>query len=55
MRMQDNPFETRRELHARRLVIGGILAVIATIITVLIFFEHSRNSPVPEALIGFFS
>ncbi len=53
--MPDNPFEARRELRARRLVIGGLLAFIATIITVLIFFEHSRNSPVPEALIGFFS
>ncbi len=52
--MQDNPFETRRELRGRRLVIGGILAFIATIITVLIFFKYSRDSPLPKALIGLF-
>ena len=48
--MQNNPFETRRELRGRRLVVGGILAFIAIIITVLIFFRHSRSSPLPTAL-----
>lgn len=48
--MQDNPFETRRELRGRRLLIGGILAFIASIITVLIFFKYSRDSPLPKAL-----
>ena len=52
--MQDNPFETRRELRGRRLVVGGILAFIATIITVLIFFRHSRSAPLPTALTGLF-
>lgn len=52
--MQDNPFETRRELRGRRLVVGGILAFIATVITVLIFFRHSRSSPLPTALTGLF-
>ena len=50
--MQDNPFETRRELRGRRLVVGGILAFIATIVTVLIFFKYSRSSPLPTALTG---
>ena len=52
--MQDNPFETRREFRARKLIVGGILAFIATIITVLIFFRYSRNSPLPTALTGLF-
>lgn len=52
--MQDNPFETRRELRGRRLVIGGILALIATMVTVSIFFRHSRDSPLAEALTGLF-
>lgn len=52
--MQDNPFETRREFRARRLVVGGILAFIAIVITVLIFFRHSRSSPLPTALTGLF-
>ena len=50
--MQDNPFETHRELRGRRLVVGGILAFTATVITVLIFFRHSRSSPLPTALTG---
>ena len=52
--MQDNPFETRRELRGRRLLIGGILAFIATIITVFIFFRYSRDSPLPKALTALF-
>lgn len=52
--MKDNPFETRRELRGRRLVVGGILAFIATVITVLIFFRHNRSSPLPTALTGLF-
>ena len=52
--MQDSPFETRRELRGRRLVVGGILAFIVTIITVLIFFRHNRSSPLPTALTGLF-
>ena len=31
--MQDNPFETRRELRGRALVVRGILAFIASFIT----------------------
>ena len=52
--MQDNPFETCRELRGRRLVVGGILAFIATIIIVLIFFKSSRSSPLPKALTALF-
>ena len=52
--MQDNPFETRPEFRGRRLVVGGILAFIATVITVLIFFRHSRSSPLPTALTSLF-
>lgn len=52
--MQDNPFETRRELRGRRLVMGGILAFIATVIAVLIFFEYNRDSPLPKALTDLF-
>ena len=33
---------------------GGILAFIATIITVLIFFKYSRSSPLPKALTALF-
>lgn len=47
--MQDNPFETRRELRARKLLIGGILAVIAAVITNAILFRF-RSSPLPSAL-----
>ena len=50
--MQDNPFETRREFRGRRLVVGGILAFTATVITVLIFFKYSRSAPLPKALTG---
>ena len=52
--MQDNPFETHRELRGRRLVVGGILALIATVIIALIFFRHSRSSPLPTALTSLF-
>ena len=52
--MQDNPFETRPELRGRALVVRGILAFIATVITVLIFFKSSRGSPLPNALTGLF-
>ena len=52
--MQDNPFETRRELRGRRLLIGGILTFIAIVITILIFFRHSISSPLPTALTSLF-
>ena len=48
--MQDNPFETRRELRGRSLVMGGILTIIVTAIIFLIFFKYSRDSPLPKAL-----
>ena len=51
--MQDNPFETRRELRGRALVVSGILAFIATLITSLIFFRHGRNSPLSKSLFAF--
>ena len=52
--MQDNPFETRRELRARKLLMGGILALIATIITNAIFFRF-RSSPLSRALFVLFT
>lgn len=48
--MQDNPFETRRELRGRSLVMGGILAVIVTVVIVFIFFKYDRGSPLSKAL-----
>ena len=52
--MQDNPFETRRELRARKLLMGGILALIATIITNVIFFRFG-SSPLSSALFVLFA
>ena len=52
--MQDNPFETCHELRGRRLITGGILAFIATFITVLMFFKYNRGSPLPKALTSLF-
>ena len=52
--MQDNPFETSRDLRGRSLVMVGILAVIVTVITIFIFFKYSRDSPLPKALSNLF-
>ena len=52
--MQDNPFETRRDLRGRSLIMVGILAVIVTIVIVFIFFKYSRDAPLPKALTGLF-
>ena len=51
--MQDNPFETRRELRGRALVVKGILAFIASFITISILFRF-RGSPLPNALTNLF-
>ncbi len=48
--MQDNPFETRSELRGRSLVMGGILAVVVTVVTLFIFFKYDRDSPLSKAL-----
>ena len=48
--MQDNPFETRRELRGRLLIMGGILAVVVTAVTFFIFFKDNRDAPLPKAL-----
>ena len=52
--MQDNPFETRRELRGRSLVMGGILAVVFTVVTFFIFFKYNRDAPFPKALFNLF-
>ena len=52
--MQDNPFETRRELRGRALIMGGIAAFIATVVIIFVFFKYSRSSPLPKALTGLF-
>lgn len=52
--MQDNPFETRRELRGRSLVIVGILTVIVTALTFFIFFKYNRDAPLPQALFNLF-
>ncbi len=52
--MQDNPFETRRDLRGRSLIMVGILAVIVTIVIDFIFFKYSRDTPLPKALTGLF-
>ena len=51
--MQDNPFETRRELRGRSLVMVGILALVVTIITNAILFRFS-GSPLSMALFSVF-
>lgn len=48
--MQDNPFETRRELRGRSLVMVGILVVVVTVVTLFIFFKYDRDSPLSKAL-----
>ena len=48
--MQDNPFETSRDLRGRSLVMVGILSVIVTVVTFFIFFKYNRDTPLPEAL-----
>ena len=52
--MQDNPFETRRDLRGRSLLMVGILAFVVTVLTLFIFFKYSRDSPVPRALSSLF-
>jgi len=52
--MQDNPFETRRELRGRSLVMVGILTVIVTALTFFIFFKYNRDAPLPQALFNLF-
>ena len=51
--MQDNPFETRRELRSRAVIIKGILALVASFITIAILFSFS-GSPLPSALLNLF-
>ena len=51
--MQDNPFETRSELRGRALVVKGILAFIASFITISILFRF-RDSPLSNALTNLF-
>ena len=52
--MQDNPFETRRELRCRSLVVRGILAIIVTATIFFIFFKYSGDSPLPKTLFNLF-
>ena len=52
--MQDNPFETSRDLRGRSLLMVGILTVIVTAITFFIFFKDTRDSPLPKALFKLF-
>ena len=51
--MQDNPFETRRELRGRTLVVRSILALVVAIITNAILFRFS-GSPLSMALFSVF-
>ena len=51
--MQDNPFETCRGLRSRTLIIKGILALVASFITIAILFRFS-GSPLPSALLSLF-
>ena len=52
--MQDNPFETSRDLRGRSLLMVGILTVIVTVVIFFIFFKYDRGSPLPEALFNVF-
>lgn len=51
--MQDNPFETCRGLRSRTLIIKGILALVASFITIAILFRFS-GSPLSNALLSLF-
>lgn len=52
--MQDNPFETSRDLRGRSLLMVGILTAVVTAVTFFIFFKYSRDSPLPKALSSLF-
>jgi len=52
--MQDNPFETRRELRGRSLLMVGILTVVVTALTFFVFFRYNRDAPLPKALFNLF-
>lgn len=52
--MQDNPFETCRELRGRSLLMVGILTVVVTAVTFFIFFKSNRDAPLPKALFNLF-
>ena len=51
--MEDNPFETCRELRSRTLIIKGILALVVSFITIAILFRFS-GSPLSSALLSLF-
>ena len=52
--MQDNPFETSRDLRGRSLLMVGILTTVVTAITFFIFFKYNRDAPLPKALSNLF-
>ncbi|MXZ01372.1 CPBP family intramembrane metalloprotease [Candidatus Poribacteria bacterium] len=52
--MQDNPFETRRELRSRSLLMVGILTVVVTAFTFFILFKDNRDDPLPQSLFNLF-
>lgn len=52
--MQDNPFETSRDLRGRSLLMVGILTAVVTAVTFFLFFKYSRDSPFPKALSNLF-
>ena len=52
--MQDNPFETSRDLRGRSLLMVGILTAVVTAVIFLIFFKHNRDAPFPKALSNLF-
>ena len=52
--MQDNPFETSRDLRGRSLLMVGILTAVVTAVIFLIFFKYNRDAPLPEALSNLF-
>ncbi len=55
--MQDNPFETSRDLRGRSLLMVGILTAVVTGFTFFIFFLYNRDardSPLSEALSNLF-
>ena len=52
--MQDDPFETSRDLRGRSLVMVGIVTVVVTAVTFFIFFRYNRDAPLPKALFNLF-
>lgn len=52
--MQDNPFETSRDLRGRSLLMVSILTAVVTAVTFFFFFRHNRDAPLPKALSNLF-